>query len=319
MVDLAVKLGKLELGTPLIGASGVFGYGCEYGDLVDWRTYGAVVAKTVTLGARDGNAPPRLADLGCGVLNSIGLENVGCEAFIREKLPGVKLPCKFFASIGGDTVDEYRQLAARVGSQPGVAAIEVNVSCPNVVRGCVAFGRDPDATLEVVKAVRAETSLPIIPKLPPLITGLESVAAAACEGGADALVIANTYPGLAIDIASERPRLGSTTGGLSGRAIRPLSLLLVWNVAEAVSVPVVASGGIEEPEDAIEYLLAGASACEIGSVVLRDLGTAAKIVAGIRAFMDEKGYARIDDFRGRARKRTGGGPATQGAGAGASE
>ena len=301
MANLEVELVGLRLETPLIGASGTFGYGLEYGGLVDYRAYGAVVAKTVTLRPRAGNAPPRIADVGDGILNAIGLENVGIEAFVREKLPQIDLPCRLFASIGGETVDEYRQLAAAVSGKPRVDAIEVNVSCPNVAQGGMAFGRDPAATQEVLRAVRAETGLPVIPKLPPLITGLGDVAEAACEGGADALVIANTYPGMVIDIARERSVLGNLSGGLSGRAIRPISLLLVWQVVEAVNVPVIASGGIERAEDALEYVLAGASAFEIGSVILRDLGAATRIVAGIRTFMEAKGYARIDDFRGRAR------------------
>jgi dihydroorotate dehydrogenase (NAD+) catalytic subunit len=301
MANLEVELAGLRLQTPVIGASGTFGYGLEYGDLVDYRAYGAVVAKTVTLRPRAGNPPPRIADVADGILNAIGLENVGCEAFVGEKLPHIDLACRFFASIGGDTVDEYRQLAAAVSGKPRVDAIEVNVSCPNVARGGLAFGRDPGATREVIRAVRAETTLPVMPKLPPLVAGLGDVAEAACEGGADALVVANTYPGMVIDIARERPVLGNLSGGLSGRAIRPISLLLVWQVVEAVKVPVIASGGIECAEDALEYLLAGASAFEIGSVVLRDLGAATKIVEGLRTFMEAKGYARIDDFRGRAR------------------
>jgi dihydroorotate dehydrogenase (NAD+) catalytic subunit len=301
--SLRVTLGRLELETPLIGASGTFGYGLEYGGLVDWRAYGAVVAKTVTLRPRDGNPPPRLADLGDGILNSIGLENVGCEAFIREKLPKIKLPCKLVASIAGESVDEYRQAARLVGAEHRIAAIEINVSCPNVARGGQAIGRDPDATREVVAAVKAETGLPVFPKLPPVLAGIERIAEAASAGGADALVVANTYPGMSIDIDRERPLVGNVSGGVSGRAIRPLTVLLVWKVAGAVGVPVVASGGIELAEDAIEYILAGASAFEIGSVVLRELDAASRIVAGIRAFMERKGYSRIDDFRGRALRR----------------
>ena len=303
---LKVRLGRLELETPVIGASGVFGYGSEYDGLVDWRAYGAVVAKTVTHRPREGNQPPRLADLGGGILNSIGLENVGCEAFIREKLPRVKVPCKLLASIAGDSVDEYRQVARLVGRERSIAAIEINVSCPNVARGGQAIGRDPDATRRVVEAVRAETGLPVIPKLPPVLEGIERIVEAAEAGGADALVVANTYPGMSIDLERERPRLGNVSGGYSGRAIRPLTVLLVWKAAGAASVPVVASGGVERAEDAIEYLLAGASAFEIGSVVLRELDAASRIVAGIRAYMERKGYSRIDDFRGAARRRDGG-------------
>ncbi|HVP57025.1 MAG TPA: dihydroorotate dehydrogenase [bacterium] len=303
MTNLEVQLAGLTLQTPIVGASGTFGYGLEYDGLVDYRSYGAVVAKTVTLEPRSGNPPPRIADLGHGMLNAIGLENVGLEAFLGDKLPKVTLPCHFFASIGGETADEYRRLAAVLGRAPRVAALEANVSCPNVARGGLALGGDPRITRDVVRAIRAETSLPLIAKLPPLITGLGDVAEAACEGGADALVVANTYPAMAMDLARERPALGSTSGGMSGRAIRPISLLLVWQVVEKVKVPVIASGGIERGEDALEYLLAGATAFEIGSVILRDLSAAAKILAGISVFMQSKGYTKIEDLRGRARRQ----------------
>jgi dihydroorotate dehydrogenase (NAD+) catalytic subunit len=306
MANLEVELAGLKLRTPLIGASGIFGYGSEYGGLVDYGAYGALVAKTLTVAPRAGNPPPRIADIGDGLVNAIGLENVGCEAFIRDKLPEIDLDCRFFASIGGETVDEYRRLAAALAAMPRVDAIEVNVSCPNVERGGLAFGRDARATREVVRAVRAETALPVIPKLPPLVAGLGDVAEAACEGGADALVVANTYPGMVIDIEQERPLLGNLSGGLSGRAIRPITLLLVWQTVETVKVPVIAGGGIETAGDALEYLLAGASALEIGSAVLGDLGAATKVVDGIRTYMDGKSYGRIDDLRGKARSGRGG-------------
>ncbi len=289
------------LETPLIGSSGLFGYGVEHGDLIDYSAFGALVTKTITLEPREGNPGPRIVDVACGIVNSIGLENVGCAAFLREKLPEIHLPCRLLVSIGGRAVDEFRRLAGLLGGHKGIDAIEVNISCPNIAGGGIAFGRDPNAARDVLRAVRSETDLPVIPKLPPLVAGIEDVATAACEGGADALIVANTYPGMVIDIDGERPVLGGIWGGYSGRAIRPMSVLLVWTVADAVKVPVIAAGGIEEPEDAIEYMLAGASAFEMGSVILRDLGAPSKIVAGLKAFMESKGYGKIGDFRGKAR------------------
>jgi dihydroorotate dehydrogenase (NAD+) catalytic subunit len=300
-LDLGSDLGAIKLRTPLIGSSGLFGYGNEYEGLVDLSAFGAVIAKTVTLEPREGNPPPRLADCGSGVLNSIGLENAGCDAFLAEKLPAPAFPCKFFASIGGETIADYGELAAKLDRARGIDAIEVNVSCPNVARGGLAFGADAGAARAVVAAVRASTRLPVIAKLPPLVTGIEDVARAACDGGADALTVANTYPGMAIDLETEKPALGAITGGYSGRAVMPMSLLLVWKVTACLRTPVIASGGIERAEDAIQYILAGASAFQVGSVILRELDAPARIVRGIETFMKRKGYRTLDDFRGRAR------------------
>jgi len=303
-LDLGVSLGAglraVSLRTPLIGSSGLFGYGDEYRGLVDFTAFGAVIAKTVTLAPRDGNPPPRLADCGAGVLNSIGLENVGCDAFLAEKLPALALPCKVLASIGGDAAAEYAELAARLDGAKGIEGLEVNISCPNVAKGGLAFGADAGAARAVVEAVRRATRLPLVAKLPPLVTGIEEVARAAADGGADALTVANTYPGMAIDLESERPALGAGSGGYSGRAVLPMSLLLVWKVAACVRTPVIASGGIERAGDAIQYILAGASAFQVGSVILRDLDAPAAIIRGIELFMQRKGYRKLDDFKGRA-------------------
>ncbi|MFZ1948423.1 MAG: dihydroorotate dehydrogenase, partial [bacterium] len=194
MIDLAVDLAGLRLATPLIGASGVFGYGAEWGDVVDLRAFGAVVAKTVTARPRAGNPPPRIVDAGCGVVNSIGLENVGCDGFVAANLPGLKLPCRLFASVGGDSVDDYRAAAAALKGAPGIDALEVNVSCPNVATGGITFGSRPESAAAVIAAVAGETDLPVVAKLPPLIAGIEEVARAAREAGAAALTVANTYP-----------------------------------------------------------------------------------------------------------------------------
>jgi dihydroorotate dehydrogenase (NAD+) catalytic subunit len=312
-MNLGVKQGKLDLASPLVGASGLFGYGTEHEGLLDYACLGAIITKTITLAPREGNPPPRLVDVGSGIINSIGLENVGADAFMAEHLPGLDLPCKVFVSIGGAKVEEYARLASMLGAQGGEGAgarpepdtggfdaIEVNISCPNVKQGGIAFGQDAEATRDVVSAVREATRHPLIVKVPPLISGIEKVCGAACDAGADALTVANTYPAMAIDVDRARPVLGALSGGLSGRAIKPVSLMLVWKAARSVDVPVLAGGGIETARDAIEYVLAGAHALQIGSVILKNTGAPAEILAGLRQYMKKHGYKSIDDFRGKA-------------------
>ncbi len=299
-MNLEVKIGETVLATPLVGASGLFGYGNEYEGLLDFTSFGAIVTKTVTLKPRQGNPPPRIVDVGVGIINSIGLENVGSSVFLGEVLPAVDIPCKLFVSIGGETPEEYRKIAGLFTGSGRVDALEVNVSCPNVARGGIAFGSDPESTYRVVEGVRVETALPVIVKIPPLVAGLEEVCRAACDAGADALTIANTYPAMAIDIDRARPVLGGVTGGLSGKAVKSISLALVWKAAGSVSVPVIGAGGIETADDAIEFILAGASAFQIGSVVLRDMGAPSTIVEGLRTYMQGKGYGNLPDFKGKA-------------------
>ena len=302
-MNLGVKTGRLDLASPLIGASGLFGYGTEHQGLLDYASFGAIVTKTITLAPREGNPPPRIVDVGSGIINSIGLENVGADAFMTECLPGLDLPCKVFVSIGGARVEEYAKLASMLDAVAGegeAGAIEVNISCPNVKQGGIAFGQDAGSAREVVSAVRNATRLPLIVKVPPLISGIEKVCRAACDAGADALTVANTYPAMAIDIDRARPVLGALSGGLSGGAIRPVSLFLVWKAARSVDVPVLGGGGIETARDAIEYILAGAHALQIGSVILKDTGAPAEILAGLKRYMKKHGYRSIDDFRGRA-------------------
>jgi dihydroorotate dehydrogenase (NAD+) catalytic subunit len=315
-MNLGVKAGRLKLDSPLVGASGLFGYGTEHEGLLDYASIGAIVTKTITPAPREGNPPPRLVDVGSGIINSIGLENVGADAFMAEHLPGLDLPCKVFVSIGGAKVEEYAKLAsmldARAGEEPAGGepaagsgrfdAIEVNISCPNVKQGGIAFGRDRNSAQEVVSAVREATRLPLIVKVPPLISGIEEVCRAVCDAGADALAVANTYPAMAIDIERARPVLGAISGGLSGGAIKPVSLLLVWKVARSVDRPVLAGGGIETASDAIEYILAGAHALQIGSVILKDTAAPARILAGLKDYMKRHGYGSIDDVRGKAAK-----------------
>jgi dihydroorotate dehydrogenase (NAD+) catalytic subunit len=299
-VNLEARIGGITLATPLIGASGLFGYGDEYKGLVDFAAMGAVITKTITPEPREGNPPPRLIDLDCGILNSIGLENIGLRAFKRSRLPQVDIPCKLIVSIGGATVDGYARMAAELDGLERVEGIEVNISCPNVKEGGMAFGSDPESTRRVVEAVRRKTGLTLLVKVPPLIWGIEEVCRSAIEAGADALAVANTYPAMAIDPLCGRPLLGAATGGLSGRAIKPISLLLVWRAAKAFDVPVVGGGGIEQPEDAVEYMLAGACALQIGSVIFKDFKAPSRILDGVREHMKRKGYKSLDDFRGRS-------------------
>ncbi len=302
-MSIAVKLGNLELRTPLIGASGLFGYGDGYRDLIGFDLFGAVVTKTITLKERQGNHGPRLVDVGFGLINSIGLENIGIDRFLDEVLPSLDLNTCLFVSIGGFGVDEYAEIAKRLDCVTGIDALEVNISCPNVSDGGIAFGSNARLTAEVISSVRENTKLPIIAKLPPLTVGIEVIVKAAQDAGAQALTLANTYPAMAIDIDSERPSLGAISGGLSGRAIKPLTLLLVWKAYTVAKIPIIASGGVEDSRDCIEYLLAGASACEIGSIMLRDLDAPLRIVHGIKNFIRTHGYRDIGELLGKAHRK----------------
>ncbi len=299
-MSIEVDVGGLKLGSPMIGASGLWGFGDEYADLIDLTRFGAIVTKTITARPREGNAPPRVVDLGYGLINSIGLENPGIDRFVGETLAAIDVPCDIIVSIGGETVGDYASVASRLAGEGGVAALEVNISCPNVAKGGIAFGRDPEATAAVMEAVRAETDLPLIAKLPPLPGCVEEVARAAEAEGADALAVSNTLPAMSIDIESGRPRLGGRTGGLSGPALKPVALFLVHRLAAVVGVPLIGVGGIETSADAIEYILAGATAFEVGSVVFKWLNAPSDIVMGLEEYMARKGYGSIEEFRGRA-------------------
>jgi dihydroorotate dehydrogenase (NAD+) catalytic subunit len=299
-MSLDVRIAKLKLASPMIGASGLFGFGDEYGDVIDLSLFGAVITKTITARPREGNPPPRVVDLGHGMINSIGLENPGIDWFLKERLAGIDLPCRLIVSIGGDTVDDYRTVAAKLSGAARVAALEVNISCPNVRMGGIAFGRDPESTAAVIESLRSETDLPLIVKLPPLPGCIDEVADAACGAGSDALAVSNTLPSISIDIDTCRPRLGGGTGGLSGPPLKPVALYLVYRLAASLDVPVIGVGGIETSGDAIEYILAGAAAFEIGSVMLKWLNAPSDIIMGLEEYMEVRGYKKIDDFKGKA-------------------
>jgi dihydroorotate dehydrogenase (NAD+) catalytic subunit len=299
-MSLEARVGRLKLRTPMIGASGLWGFGDEYADVIDLSIFGAIVSKTITARPREGNPTPRVVDLGHGMVNSIGLENPGIDWFVSEKLDSIDIPCDLIVSIGGDTVDDYRVVASKLAGRDGIAALEVNISCPNVEKGGISFGRDPACTAAVVKAVKGETDLPLIAKLPPLPGCIHDVAAAASGAGADVLAVSNTLPAMSIDIESVRPRLGGKTGGLSGPPLKPVALFLVYRLAASTDTPIIGIGGIETPADAIEFMLAGAAAFQIGSVIVKWLTAPSDIIMGIEEYMADRGHKTIDDFRGKA-------------------
>jgi dihydroorotate dehydrogenase (NAD+) catalytic subunit len=301
--DMKISIGSLRLRNPVMTASGTFGYGEEYGSLVNLHRLGAIIVKGISLLPRQGTPPPRIAETACGMLNAIGLENVGLESFLSEKLPflqGINTP--LIVNILGDTVQDYQQLAARLDEEEKVAALEVNISCPNVKQGGVAFGTDPGMAHAVTKGVRQHFSRPVIVKLSPNVTDITGIARAAEEAGADAVSLINTVLGMAIDIKSCQPKLANIFGGLSGPAIKPIGLRMVWQVAECVSIPIIGIGGITTTEDAIEYILAGACAVQVGTTNFINPRAAEEIIQGIGAFLVENKMASIQDLIGRARQ-----------------
>ena len=300
--DMKVTIGSLQLRNPVMTASGTFGYGEEYESLVDLHSLGAIIVKGISLLPRQGNPPPRIAETACGMLNAIGLENVGLERFFTEKLPflrGIDTP--LIVNILGDTVEDYQQLAARLNDEEKVAAVEVNISCPNVKHGGVAFGTDPGMAHAVTKAVCQNFSRPVIVKLSPNVTDIAMIARAAEEAGADAVSLVNTVLGMAIDIESCRPKLANIFGGLSGPAIKPIALRMVWQVAESVSIPIIGIGGISTPGDAIEFLLAGATAIQVGTANFVNPQAAEEIIQGIELYLEKNGIVSIQDLIGKAR------------------
>jgi dihydroorotate dehydrogenase (NAD+) catalytic subunit len=284
-------------------ASGTVGYGPEYEGIIDFGVTGAIVTKTITLEPREGNAPPRLVETHGGLLNAIGLENVGLERFLAEKLPeAARLSVPIVASVAGTNPEEFGQLAAAVGERDEVAAIELNISCPNVERPRNPVWSDPAAVTEIVSAARAATSKTLSLKLSPNTSDILSVAEAAERGGADALTVANTLPGMRIDIKRRRPALGNTTGGLSGAALMPVNLALVWKVAGHVSIPVIGSGGLADTGDALEFLAAGATAVQVGTALFANPAAPAEIVKGLKTHMEENNLASMDGLIGMARE-----------------
>ena len=300
-VDLSVQLAGLTLANPVLVASGTFGYGTEYGELVDVGRLGGLCTKAVTLEPRAGSPPPRICETPAGMLNAIGLQNPGVEVFISEKMPALReFGVPIIVNIAGESAAEYVSLARRFSDCADIAALELNLSCPNVKRGGMQFGIDGELTKRVVAAVRKTTELPLIAKLSPNVTDIVSVAQAACDGGADALSLINTLVGMSIDIQQRRPMLANVTGGLSGPAIRPVAVRMVWEVAQAVDFPVIGMGGITSAADALEFIMAGATAVAVGTANFVKPDVAVRIIDDLEEFCQQAGVAHVADLIGAA-------------------
>jgi dihydroorotate dehydrogenase (NAD+) catalytic subunit len=294
-IDLGVTIGSLALKNPILTASGTFGYGLEYDDFFDVGELGGICTKGLSLEPRAGNEPHRIAETAAGMLNAIGLANVGVEAFCRDKLPTLRARgVTVIANVFATTVDDFVRLVERLDSEDGVAAIELNVSCPNVDKGGLEFGCDPVAAARVTAATRARTKLPLWVKMSPEAGDLKGVGRACEDAGADALTAINTIRGLSIDVRTRVPRLKNRTGGLSGPAIKPLALRMVWDLARAVKIPIVGIGGIATGEDAVEFLLAGATAVQVGTASFADPLASKKVLAGLEAYCREAGQSPKD-------------------------
>jgi len=297
--DLRVRIGSLQLANPVMTASGTFGYAREFESLMNLHRLGAVIVKGISLFPRPGNPPPRIVETACGMLNAIGLQNVGVERFISEKMPylhGLNVPV--IVNILGSSIEEYRQITQRLVDVPGVAGIEVNISCPNVKEGGVAFGGDPAMAAAVTSAVKECSAVPVIVKLSPNVTDIGLMARAVEDGGADAVSLINTLIGMAINLRTKRPALANIIGGLSGPAIKPVALRMVFEVAKNVSIPVIGIGGIETAEDALEFMLAGATAVQVGTANFTNPRASEEVVEGIGRYVRQEKLASVREIIG---------------------
>jgi dihydroorotate dehydrogenase (NAD+) catalytic subunit len=300
--DLRVSVGGIRMANPVMTASGTFGYGAEFQDFVDLNRLGAIIVKGLSLNPARGNPPPRIVETPCGMLNAIGLENVGLEAFLGEKMPFLRtLTVPVIVNLYGRSIDEYAELAARLDGEADIAGLEINISCPNVKAGGVAFGVDPDAAARVVSAVRRNTNRPVMVKLSPNVSDITAIARRVEDAGADAVSLINTLTGMAVDITTRRPRLANITGGLSGPAIRPVALRMVWQVAHAVRIPVVGIGGIMTAEDALAFLIVGATAVQVGTANFVNPSATVAIIDGIAAYLEEQKMAGVEALIGSLR------------------
>ena len=300
MPDLRVRIGSLELPNPVIAASGCFGYGLEYDEVVDLSRLGAIAVKGLFLAERQGHPPPRIAETPAGMLNAIGLQGIGVHRFVREKLPLLReRGARTIVNICGTTLDEYAEVARVLSDAEGVAAIELNISCPNIKEGGIQFGCSLTGTAQVTAAVRQVTSLPVIPKLTPNVTDVPSFARAAEDAGADAVSLVNTFLAMAIDVETRRPKLSNVLGGLSGPAIRPIAVRMVWECSQAIRIPILGMGGIAEPADAIEFLLAGATAVQIGTANFADPFVWTRMIDGVEDYLRRHEMARVVDLVGK--------------------
>ncbi len=305
-MNLSVSLGRLTLPNPVTVASGTFGYGVEYARLLDLNQLGAVVVKGIRLTPVRGNPTPRTVEVASGLINAIGLQGPGVDGFIEKYWPFLKtLRVPVIINIWGTTLEEYAEVARRFDALEGVGALELNVSCPNIKAGGAHFGTDCRLLAEVVAACRRATRLPLITKLSPNVVHIAPYARAAAEAGSDALAIMNSYPAMAIDIETARPRLGNVTGGLTGPCIKPIALKLVWDAYQAVKIPIIGMGGIQSAADAIEFLLAGASAVAVGTANFYEPQTPLQVLAGLRAFLERKGLTDVRQLVGAAQHQLG--------------
>jgi dihydroorotate dehydrogenase (NAD+) catalytic subunit len=305
MADLSVRIGSLTLANPVIAASGCFGYGVEYAPSVNLAALGGVAVKGLFLKEREGHPPPRIVETPAGMLNAIGLQGIGVHRFVAEKLPELRrLGATVFVNICGTTIDEYCEVARVLSDAEGVGAIELNISCPNIKEGGIQFGCSLAGTHQVVSAVRKVTRLPLIPKLTPNVTDVASFARASEEAGADAISLVNTFLAMAIDVETRRPKLSNVLGGLSGPAIRPIAVRMVYECFQAVTVPIVGMGGIQTTTDAIEFLIAGATAVQVGTANFIDPFLWEPLIAGIDGYLDRHLIERVAALVGQVEAKT---------------
>ena len=302
-VDLSIDLAGLHLNNPIIAASGTFGYGEEFERFTELRRIGGICVKGTSARPIDGNLPPRLFPTASGMLNSIGLENVGVDAFIRDKMPFLRsADCAVFVNVFGFNEDEYAEVVDKLNACEGIAAYELNISCPNTKHGGMVFGQSPQLTRELTKMLKARSRRPVIVKLSPNVTDITELARSAEDGGADALTVANTFLGMAIDTDTFRPRIQTITGGLSGPAIRPITLRMVYQCSHAVKIPIIGLGGITKTEDAVEYLLAGAAAVQVGTANFYNPRAPLDILRGLDKFLQSKRLKSVSDLVGKMKQ-----------------
>ncbi|HEY1498509.1 MAG TPA: dihydroorotate dehydrogenase [Acidobacteriaceae bacterium] len=298
--NMQVQLCGLTLASPVIAASGTFGYGVEFEEIVNFKKIGGLVTKGISIEPMAGNQAPRLIETAAGMINAIGLQNIGVEKFIAEKLPPLRHypPCAVIVNVFGFTIDDYLAVIERLNDAEGIAAYEVNASCPNTKHGGIAFGSDPDMLFDLVSRAKSRARRPLIVKLSPNVTSIALMAQTAQRASADALSLVNTFLSLAIDTETRRPRLQNITGGLSGPAIKPIAVRMVWEASKAVTIPIIGLGGITTPEDAVEFLLAGATAVQIGTASYADPRATERIAVGLEQWCARHHVARVADLTG---------------------
>jgi len=298
-IDLSVRIGSLTLKNPVMSASGCFGYGVEYAGVVDLASLGAVVVKGLFLNGREGHPAPRIVETPAGMINAIGLQGIGVRQFVSDKLPELRARgAVVVVNVCGTTIDEYAEVSRILSDAEGVAAIELNISCPNIKEGGIQFGCSLHGTFDVVNAVRKVTSLPLVPKLTPNVTDPAAFAKAAEEAGADAVSLVNTFLALAIDVETRRPKISNGMGGLSGPAIRPIAVRMTYECRQAVKIPVIGMGGIMDARDALEFMIAGATAVQVGTAAFVDPMVFSKVIDGIRQYMQRHGVAAATELVG---------------------